>query len=292
MNYLTPVQRALDYVENNLMEHLTLQDVAQLAGFSPYHFLRIFRSLTGDTLGSYIRRRRLTSASQRLVDTKDQIVYIAFDYGFESQEAFTRAFKKQFGLPPAKYRAKKINTVAFEKNRLTENGLKHLSSKRLNIEPEIVEKNSFGVVGIEGRTNLTDNKIPELWTRFLPRRVEIKKRINTETAYGICKTDPDFNINSITRETEFTALVCVEAGSCSDIPDGMRRYTVSASKYAVFTHKGGLSELHHTYDFIYGTWAQNTDQVLSGINDFERYDERFNPIAQENSEIDIFIPVK
>ncbi|UYO99245.1 helix-turn-helix transcriptional regulator [Oceanotoga sp. DSM 15011] len=82
-----------------------------------YHFHRIFNELTGETLKSYIRKRRLTEASKDLLNCNNSIIDIAFDYGFESQESFTRAFKKVFKVTPGKYR-KRIITLIFLKKQL------------------------------------------------------------------------------------------------------------------------------------------------------------------------------
>ncbi|SNZ02677.1 AraC-type DNA-binding protein [Terribacillus aidingensis] len=98
------IQHALTYIENNLHKSLSADEVARQAGFSQYHFHRLFQATVGLTLTDYIRRRRLAGASAMLLHTEMGILDIAFMYHFESQEAFTRAFKKYYKLPPGKYR--------------------------------------------------------------------------------------------------------------------------------------------------------------------------------------------
>ncbi|MFD3446611.1 helix-turn-helix transcriptional regulator [Microbacteriaceae bacterium 4G12] len=98
------VQRAIAYIEEHIEEELTLEEVASYCAMSMYHFHRIFQDYIGMSVTTYIRKRRLTYAAQILVMTDRPVLDIAMQYGFSSQEAFTRAFKIMFQLPPKKYR--------------------------------------------------------------------------------------------------------------------------------------------------------------------------------------------
>ena len=93
MNYLKQVQKGIDYIKANLDFDLALAQVAQEAGISQWHFQRIFKALTNETLKTYIRSRRLANALDKLHLTQNKIIDIALCAGYESQESFTRAFK-------------------------------------------------------------------------------------------------------------------------------------------------------------------------------------------------------
>jgi len=291
MDYLEIIHSAIDYIEEHLTDEISLQDISGEAGLSPYHFHRIFHGITGNTVSEYIRERRLSLASDDLVSSKKRIIEISVEYGFESQESFTRAFKKQFGLTPAKYRTNQKHSMLFKKKRLTETGLKHLNGG-ITMEPKIITKESFKVVGMEGKTTLKNNKIPGLWHKFMRVIGEIKNRINNNVAYGICECVSEFDAKNFNEDTEFTELVCVEVSKFDNIPEGMVGRTLQTQKYAVFTHRGPLTNLRSTYDYIYGTWLKNSGYEIAEADDFEYYDERFNPVSQEDSEFDIYIPVK
>src|SRR5512139_3027294 len=97
MSYVQNVLRAVEYMERNLTNPISVSDVASEAAYSTFHFVRLFKALTGDTPGSYLRRRRLTEASGELVRSRRRIIEIAIDYQFQSQEAFSRAFRDCFG---------------------------------------------------------------------------------------------------------------------------------------------------------------------------------------------------
>ncbi len=94
----------MDYIEERLDEVLTIDEIAKQAGYSKYHFHRIFKNNIGISISDYIRQRRLARASSALLYTNLRILDIALQNQFESQEAFTRAFKKYYRFPPGQYR--------------------------------------------------------------------------------------------------------------------------------------------------------------------------------------------
>lgn len=94
----------MDYIEVRLDEVLTIGEIAKQAGYSKYHFHRIFKNNIGISISDYIRQRRLARASSALLYTNLRILDIALQNQFESQEAFTRAFKKYYRFPPGQYR--------------------------------------------------------------------------------------------------------------------------------------------------------------------------------------------
>ena len=294
MDYMERIQRAVEYIEKNLTGSISLQQIAGESFMSPYHFHRVFHGTIGQTVSEYIRERRLTLAAIRLAGTKDRIIDLAFEFGFESQEAFTRAFKKQFGYTPAKYRTLGKNSVLYHRKSLASGGIKHLFGG-LTMEPRIVNKDSFRVIGMERTTSLKNNRIPMLWQSFFPKMSEIPHRTGNH-AYGICINTAGFDVRDFTDETEFIEMVCVEVSKFESIPSGMVARNIPARKYAVFTHKGDLATLRNTYDYIYGTWLVNSGQEINfqmdEADDFELYDERFNPQDPVNSEFDIYVPIK
>lgn len=110
------IYQALGYIEAHLEEEVTLENAAAAAGFSMYHFHRIFLEQVGMSVTDYIRSRRLASASASLLYTSEEIIQIAFRSRFESQEAFTRAFKKEYGMPPGRYRKLMCNVTRSNEN--------------------------------------------------------------------------------------------------------------------------------------------------------------------------------
>ncbi|MGE4353611.1 MAG: helix-turn-helix domain-containing protein [Oscillospiraceae bacterium] len=111
MNYSQSIQRTVSYIEQHLCEELPLDEIVKVSGFSKYHFIRIFKRETGMGLREHIQSRRLSVAAKLLLSSTSSIMDTALFCGFESQEAFTRAFKRVYGLPPGKYRRAINNLV-------------------------------------------------------------------------------------------------------------------------------------------------------------------------------------
>lgn len=111
MKHTQIVQNTITYIEQHLCEKLSLVDISQRSGFSKYHFIRIFKSETGKGLSEYIQYRRLSQASRLLTTSELSIMEIAFLFQFDSQEAFTHAFKREFSLPPGRYRRIMSNLI-------------------------------------------------------------------------------------------------------------------------------------------------------------------------------------
>ena len=118
------IQTALDYIEANIYEKLTLDEVSQTIGFSKFYFHRCFQKEVGLSLYDYIRRRRLACAASLLLNTNISVLDIALTFQFESQEAFTRAFKSIYNLPPGRYRTAIKNLTKGISDMKTQNNIK------------------------------------------------------------------------------------------------------------------------------------------------------------------------
>lgn len=103
-DYERAIQTALEYIEVHLTEVIDVHNIAKHVGYSRFHFQRIFRKVTGRSVSAYIRERRITQSAKVLIRTDNRVIDIAILYNFQSQEAFTRAFKRIYHMTPGKYR--------------------------------------------------------------------------------------------------------------------------------------------------------------------------------------------
>lgn len=106
-DYQDRILRVLIHIQNHLNKAVSLDELAAVANFSPYHFHRVFRGMTGETVMDHIRRLRLERAAYLLKYNGDSVTHIAFDAGYETLDAFTKTFRDQFGVPPSVYRKEK-----------------------------------------------------------------------------------------------------------------------------------------------------------------------------------------
>jgi AraC family transcriptional regulator len=144
--YVSLISGTINFVEANIQETLSLEDLAQEFNFSAFHFNRIFRSVTGRTLKQYILGRKLTAAMEKLETNTESIINIAFDFGFKSPEVFSRAFKKQFGISPHIYRQDRPNLEPVQKAVIVERDI-------INFQGQLALKGSeiyLNVIELEG----------------------------------------------------------------------------------------------------------------------------------------------
>lgn len=284
MVYQKLIQQSLEFIEKNLENSIRTTDVAKESGYSLYHFHRLFLAVVGTTIADYLRRRRLTQAAISLLDTKREIIQIAFDYQFETQESFTRAFKSLFEITPARYRKMQIPKIGQYQLKID---LIHIPKAKgvLEMKPKIIEKDEFKVVGLSKNYVFKQpNDIPELWAEFNRRENEIKNTRSNGIYYGVCIQTDD-------KSEEFGYVACVEVSDFDAIPAGMKELTIPTQNYAVFTAQG-VQNIQPTFEYIYGKWTNESEYELENSPDFEFYDERFNPENPLEGEIDVYIPIK
>lgn len=115
---INAVQKMQDYVENHLHEPITLKNLADAAGYSPWHAAKIFKELLGKSPFEYMRSLRLSRAALILRDHEEKVVDVAFDWVFDSHEGFTRAFSREFGIAPKRYSKEKRPIKLFMPTRI------------------------------------------------------------------------------------------------------------------------------------------------------------------------------
>lgn len=165
MDYRAALEQAVVYIESHLGDDLKVEEVARAAGYSYYHLNRQFAAVLGESVGSYIKKRRLADASKKLLYSDRKIIDIAVENGFESAEAFSRAFKAVYQVSPLTYRKNRLDTFIGSEERLDVGLLNHLVCN-VAVHPRMVELPQIKVAGLRGETTLRDIKLRELWERF------------------------------------------------------------------------------------------------------------------------------
>jgi AraC family transcriptional regulator len=287
MLYLKQIERGLAFIEQHLGEEITPADVARHAGISQWHFQRIFKSLTNETLKTYVRSRRFAAALEMLEQSDTPLIQIALASGFGTQESFTRAFKKAFGVTPGAYRKDPTIGRFARKARFDAAYVEHLH-RNVSIEPAFYTQPPLRLIGMATRCFGTDSDKsnfakaqPALWNKFLPRLGELD-RVETHTAYGIVRLPP--------HGDELEYIAACEVTPNAPVPQGMVLFELPGGQYAKFAHRGLLDRLDQTLNYIYSSWLLTSSMRHTGGCDLELYDERFIPNS-ESSLIHYAIPV-
>ena len=272
------VGKALWFIETNFEKEFTLDDVAAVAGLSKFHLVRAFGTYFGKSVMRYARERRLSEAAKQLAVTDDGILDIALQYGYNSHEAFTRAFKDQFGVTPTSIRrARSVKTIEIvEPLKMNE------IPTTATLEPRITKGDAMLFLGLKKRySDTTSSQIPAQWQAFQPHIGTIEKQVGNAAFGVVCNSDDEGNIDYLTA---------VEVSAFDHDAPELDALRVQPQTYAVFTHVGHVSEIRRTWKAIFGIWTENTDYKLVDAPQFERYDESFDPETGDG-DIEIWIPV-
>ncbi|REL25857.1 AraC family transcriptional regulator [Thalassotalea euphylliae] len=274
---------SIDYIEQHLDEKISVHQIAAAAHYSTYHYSRVFKALVGDTPKEYLRKRRLTMAARRLLTEEVGILELALDCQFDSQEAFTRAFKAQFNITPAQYR--KINEPfrLLYKQPFSESELDYLQNN-LTMAPEIIDQPAMKIVGIASQYDDGALSLPKLWSAFAPYRNSIPNRVGTDF-FGIYEAYEETEDN-----TTFVYICAAQVANFGEVPEGMITRELSAQRYARFTHIGPLAKLEDTLRYIWGSWLPKSDYEYAEKPDFELLPASFND-ADPNNKIYLNIPI-
>jgi AraC family transcriptional regulator len=150
------------------------------------------------------------------------------------------------------------------------------------MEPKIVSRPAFTVVGLRYRGKNEHNEIPRMWSEFGPRMAAVKHVVNPDISYGVMG-----NYDESTGEFDYVAGI--EVDSADDIPPGMVSWDVPEQTYAVFTCT--LPTIREGYDRAYNTWLPQSEYQHGGGPEFELYDEKFDP-GDPSSEMYIYVHIR
>ncbi len=274
-----PVAKAIWYIESHFGRAIALSEIAGMAGMSRHHLSRRFSEMTGQTLNRYLRARRLSEAARQLAGGAGNILTVALDAGYGSHEAFTRAFREEFGLTPETLRARRdlsgltlqepIRMSALEKSSLS--------------TPRIETLDAFTIVGLGA--DFAPGKaagIPALWQKFNDYFGHIPGQVGN-TAFGLCAV--------LEGKPGFRYVAGVRAPKCDDLPAELETIAVPAQSWAMFLHQGHVNGIPSTVDAAFRTWLPVSGRTAAAFPDMlEFYGEDFDP-ETGLGRIEIWLPL-
>jgi len=283
MKWMDDITGAIDYIENNITEELTIADIAKAALMSPYYFQKGFSMLCGFTVGEYIRSRRLSLAGSELLSTDAKIIDVALKYGYDSPDSFTKAFTRFHGITPTAAKKEGATLKSFARLIIT------ISLKGgISMDYKIADKEAFTVIGVSRMFRYEDSlqKIPAFWTEHF--QSGMGEQICG--VYGMC-------IESKDGDNEFEYLIADPYTEGREVTKGLVLKTIPAHTWAIFPCKGALPKaLQDVNGKIFSEWLPNSKdyEIAAGYN-IEMYsDPRGLPMGtqDENYYSEIWIPVK
>lgn len=271
MDWINSMQNAINYMEDNILEEINYDKIAQCAYSSTYHFHRMFSMLTGFTVGEYIRNRRLTLAAQELSVSKERVTDIAIKYGYGTTEAFIKAFQRLHGITPSAAREAGAKLKSF--NRLSiQVTLK--GDKEMNYK--IIEKEPFKIFGKDFKTNIIDGRcfkeIPEFYEKCISDGTSAKIISNAgKSESGFLDVGVLFDHNSQDGSMRYM-IACDVTDRNSNILSEFRVLEIPALTWAIFEVENNSDEsIHEMWRRIGGEWFPASNYEHADAPEMERY---------------------
>ena len=244
-DYVKRIVRVLIYIEDHIDEEISMEELARVACYSPFHFHRIFHMVAQETAHQYVKRLRLERAAMKLRYTDQPVTEIALDSQYDTPSAFTRAFKQALGESPRNYRIlyKEVNAMT---RKLTE---------LPNITPETITRTSDLDLLFIRRLGKYTESASQAWVN-MQAFIEAHHLNPASLRYfGISHDDP-----RVTPEEKLRYDACILAPKNVQAQAHVSRQTLKGGKYAVFIHHGSYDGLDETFNRIFLKWLPNTQE--------------------------------
>ena len=277
---MNPVTKALWYIDSHYAQDITLEDVAACAGVSRFHLLRAFGTATGRSIMGYVRGRRLTDAAHRLAAGAEDILGVALEAGYGSHEAFTRAFREQFGVTPESVRREGSALHLDLQEQITMSNIPVPDLK----SPRFVQGRTLLLAGLAQHYACDGSSagIPGQWQKFGPYIDNIPGKAG-DAAYGVCYNTDEAG--------DMDYLCAVEVKQFAGLAPELTTLRVPEKRYAVFAHDDHISMIRGTWNAIWNHWLPESGHEVADAPFFELYPPAFDP-QTGNGGVELWVPLK
>ncbi|MCP4677758.1 MAG: AraC family transcriptional regulator [Deltaproteobacteria bacterium] len=315
--YISRINRVIDYIEANLDGDLSLEKLAKIASFSRFHFHRIFGAMVGETLNHFIGRVRVEKAASQLVSNPAKsITEIALDYGFSSSATFSRAFKEAFSVSPSEWRegkvqnskicktngkngqslsntGKEIEAVSFHIDEVTYNPKWRIEMKgKNNIEakvevkdmPELTVAYVRHIGPYAGMGQVFESMFNKLMTWAGPRGLI---RFPETQMLSVYHDDP-----GVTDEGKLRTSMCITVPEDTEVDGEIGKMNVTGGKFAVCRFELATDQYSEAWNAVMGGWMPESGYQPDDRVCYELYQNDPKQHPEGKCIVDICVPVK
>jgi AraC-like DNA-binding protein/predicted transcriptional regulator YdeE len=274
------VKEALEYIDGHLDEPVTFESLAKRFHFSPYYFHRMFSIIVGKAIAAHVRDRRLLRACIKLTGTNESVLNVGLDCGFNSAQAFSRAFRGAYGLSPSDYRKQGLLPVVVTVDEMIMKFTNRLKGG-IYINPKIIKRNALTIACASG----DGNKTAEVWGAFM--------KLQGERPLENKVSDNGYEIRLYDGEACTVYAGYAATGAVAD--KAYETFSLPASEYAsfdVYVANGYDSENKAMDEWLETNGQGYKERLLDGKHYcVEYYDERFH-VEESGSIVEIWVPVE
>ncbi len=279
-HYRERIHRVILYIESHLKEGLALATLAEISHFSPYHFHRIFRGFTGESVYRYVSRLKMQWVAGQLKYSERNLLDLALDIGYESHEALTRAFKREMGRTPSAFRREIREDLPPAPQRML-----GYQGEAMTYTVTLREEKPRHLATIHhiGPYDEVGSAFEQLLDWAGPQGL---LGPGTEVL-GICYDDPDLTPS---QKIRYDAAITVDEGINAE--GAVSLQVLPGGPHARLTHQGPYRLLSNTYNFFYGEWLPQSGREPADRPPFEVYLNSPEETEEEELLTDIYLPLK
>ncbi|MEX1306891.1 MAG: AraC family transcriptional regulator [Eubacteriales bacterium] len=291
--YQNRINRVLDYIERNIEKSFTLNELAEVSAFSPYHFSRVFAGVMGEALFSYIRRLKLEKAKSWLIAVpKKSITEIALDFGFNDSSDFARAFKRSYGVSASRYRKMRNQSQEKIKQMLYNGEKSSKESETMDLDYQVEVKSVEAMETVYLRHIGSYKELAKKFQHMMGRLFAYGQQnnlLNEHTKLLAVYHDD----HSVTQEKNLRTSVCLTVPNGTKVDEAFGQMTLPAATYAIghFILDNG-EQMAAAWQTLFGQWLPNSGYQPDDGPVFEAYLNDPNTHPEKKQLIDIYLPVK
>lgn len=267
--------RVTAFIYDHLDDDIDLNQLAEIACLSPYHWHRIYHAMYGETIAATVKRLRLHRAAGLLAQTAMPIAEVARRSGYKSLQSFTRAFAAVYGMPPAQYRKRGSHTQFQPDNAREKQAMYHVAIKDV-ARTEIISVDHTG-------SYMQIGKAFDTLYGWLATRNLLTPQIRS---VGVFFDDPDS-----VAEAELHARAGVILPGSFALAAPLKRTEIAAGTYAVLRHKGPYADMRAAYQWLYGDWLMRSGREPADAPVFEEYLNSPRDTAPTELRSNIYLPL-
>lgn len=288
MEIINNLNNAIEYIENNLESRIDIDEVAKVAYTSRYHFQNLFHAVTGFTLTEYIRNRRLTLAAEELAVSDTKVIDIALRYGYDSPDAFTKAFQRLHKVTPSALRKGNVKIKAFPKLLL------QISIKgEFEVNYKIIEKEAYSFFGVDFEYSIANNGNDNEILKFCDEIWENGTHLKINQFLGYPKMHLLHAIHYDFKEDGYRRYLMGWEVPDKEIPKEYKVVDIPSATCAVFDAKSTMEnriKIKDVWTEIYSEWFPSSGFEQAEGPVIEKYywdDDKY-----DNYTCEVWIPVK
>ena len=285
------ILRVLVFLQEHLDEEVALERLARLADASPYHFHRMFRGLVGEPVAAHVRRLRLERAAMRLKAGERSLIDLALEAGYESHEAFTRAFRRTFDMAPSTFRdAHAIGDRVSGNHPLADTALRGAAAFQpidYDMSPRTFEIREMPATRVAFLRHIGPyNEVAPTWASLCAHAGRLGLMGPDVKMFGASYDDPE-----VTPADKLRYDACLVVGPDVEPSGELGVQELSGGRYAVTMHEGPYEGLAQTYGELFGRCFGNGEHQPKGTACFEHYQNDPRDTAPANLRTEIWVPL-